>query len=205
MLPGSVSKLYRDDEIMVHLEPLARWSAANYIQKKVVKVQGNENRILLQDGTFVDYDVLALNVGSKTRGSHTVPGVWEHSLTTRPINDLLPKIRNKENDLKWMGIVPEVVICGAGAAGVELAFAFKARWTQFFGQEVKVTVLGARDRPLHTEPAVTIEMIESLFKKYNIKFEQNCRVKEVTKDSVVLEDGREFKQDAAIWATGAEA
>jgi NADH dehydrogenase FAD-containing subunit len=45
----------------------------------------------------------------------------------------LPKIEKKENDLKALGIVPRVVICGAGAAGVELSFAFKARWSKFFG------------------------------------------------------------------------
>jgi pyruvate/2-oxoglutarate dehydrogenase complex dihydrolipoamide dehydrogenase (E3) component len=45
----------------------------------------------------------------------------------------LPKIVDKENDLKEKGIIPEVVIVGAGAAGTELSFAFKARWSQFFG------------------------------------------------------------------------
>ena len=50
----------------------------------------------LEDGSFVEYDILALNVGSKTRGTLDVSGVYEHSLTTRPINELLPKIERKE-------------------------------------------------------------------------------------------------------------
>jgi NADPH-dependent 2,4-dienoyl-CoA reductase/sulfur reductase-like enzyme len=73
-----------------------------------------------------------LNLGSKTKGTtgkHTIEGVWGYSLTTRPINDLLPKIIVKENKLKADGIIPDVVIVGGGAAGTELAFAFKARWT----------------------------------------------------------------------------
>ena len=53
-------------------------------------------------------------------------------MTTRPINSLLPKIVNKEKSLKEQGIIPKVVICGAGAAGIELAFAFKKRWNFFF-------------------------------------------------------------------------
>ena len=53
----------------------------------------------MEDGTFVDYDVLALNVGSKTRGAQQTTGVWEHSLTTRPINDLIPKITLKEQEV----------------------------------------------------------------------------------------------------------
>lgn len=75
---------------------------------------------------------MALNIGSKTKDTNQVKGVWEHSLTTRPINDLLPKIEKKEQELKKKGIVPTVVICGSGAAGTELSFAFKARWSKFF-------------------------------------------------------------------------
>ena len=77
--------------------------------------------------------MLAINVGSKTKDTLNCKGVWEHGLTTRPINDLLPKIEKKEQELKEKGIVPTVVICGAGAAGTELSLAFKARWSKFFG------------------------------------------------------------------------
>ena len=62
----------------------------------MAKVVGNENRIEFEDGTFLNYDYLSLNVGSMTRGIGKVPGVWENSLTTRPINDLLPKIKKRE-------------------------------------------------------------------------------------------------------------
>ena len=96
------------------------------------KIHANENRLELENGTFVEYDVLALNVGSKTRGTIEVSGVYEHSLTTRPINELLPKIERKEEELRASGTTPRVVVCGAGAAGTELAFAFKARWSKIF-------------------------------------------------------------------------
>ena len=56
------------------------------------EVKGSENKLIFEDGTELEYDVLSLNVGSRTRGATTVPGVWENSLTTRPINDLLGKI-----------------------------------------------------------------------------------------------------------------
>ena len=75
-------------------------------------------------------------------------GVWEHSLTTRPINDLLPKIEKKEQELQKAGQLPTVVVCGSGAAGTELAFAFKARWSKLFGKEIKVTLIGTSERPV---------------------------------------------------------
>lgn len=99
----------------------------------MTEIRAKENKIVLADGSTMDYDVVCVNVGSKTRHTETIPGVWEHSLTTRPINDLLPKITKKEKDLKDSNTIPVVGVIGHGAAGVELAFAFKARWSRNFG------------------------------------------------------------------------
>lgn len=68
---------------------------------------------------------MSLDVGSKTLKAGTTPGVEKHSLTTRPINLLLTKIKEKEQSLIKNKITPHVVVCGAGAAGIELAFGFK--------------------------------------------------------------------------------
>lgn len=115
------------------LEPLAIWCKAEYIQQRVEKVIGDKNQVQLANGQLVDYDVLSINVGSKTKNTGQIKGVWENTLTTRPINDLIPKIQKVEEELKSKGIVPVVAVCGAGAAGTELSFAFKKRWGQFFG------------------------------------------------------------------------
>ena len=133
MLPGTVSKLYSDEDLKIHLEPLAQWCNADYIEQRVVKIAGEENKIYLQNGETIEYDVLAVNVGSKTKNAGNIKGVWENALTTRPINDLIPKVAKKEVELKEKGIIPTVVVCGGGAAGTELSFAFKKRWSEFFG------------------------------------------------------------------------
>jgi NADH dehydrogenase FAD-containing subunit len=77
--------------------------------------------------------LLVINVGSRTRGTYSIEGVWEHSLTTRPINYLLSKIVAKENQLLAQNLIPTVGVCGGGAAGIELAFGYKSRWTKLFG------------------------------------------------------------------------
>jgi NADH dehydrogenase FAD-containing subunit len=100
MLPGASARLYKDEDITVELAPLAKWCGAAFIQNRVKEVKANTNTLLFEDGSTLQYDVLALNVGSKTRGAQSVEGVWEHSLTTRPINELLGKIQRKEDELK---------------------------------------------------------------------------------------------------------
>jgi len=143
------------------MAPLAAWCRADYIEKRVSKVVGNDNQVHLDDGTVVDYDVLVLNVGSRTRGGDQVPGVWEHSLTTRPINDFLGKITKREEQLLAKFETPSVVVCGAGAAGTELAFAFKKRWSKLFGQEIKVTLASSSDTVLRGFHPSTIEQVNN--------------------------------------------
>lgn len=101
--------LYTEQTLQIYLAPVAKWCNADYIEKSVQQIIANENRVILADGSSVEYDILALNLGSRTRGTvgkDVVNGVWEHSLTTRPINLLLPKIVKKENELKKQGVIP---------------------------------------------------------------------------------------------------
>ena len=53
----------------------------------------------------------------------------EYALTTRPIDELIPKIIKTENSLVERGIIPNVLVVGGGAAGVELSLGFKKRWS----------------------------------------------------------------------------
>jgi len=86
---------------------LAHWCRADYIESRVHAIKASENRIILENNAGeVKYDYLAVNVGSRTRGANETSGVREHSLSTRPINDLLGKIVNKENYLVKNNIIP---------------------------------------------------------------------------------------------------
>jgi NADH dehydrogenase FAD-containing subunit len=38
-------------------------------------------------------------------------------------------------------ITPIVVVCGGGAAGVELAFSLKTRWSKLFNKDINVTII----------------------------------------------------------------
>lgn len=186
------------------MEPLAKWCRADYIQKRVQKIVGNENKIILEDGSQVHYDVLALNVGSRTRGAREVKGVDEYSLTTRPINDLLDKITVKEQHLIKEGITPTIVVCGAGSAGTELSFGFKQRWSKLFGKDIKTTLVSQEDVILRAEnPAVRKEVMRKL-KEQNIDVLTGSKIKEIKEDRVILEDGKEIPCNVPIWATGAE-
>ena len=204
MLPGAVSKLYSNSDIMLNLPGLAKWCDAEWIQQRVIKVEGNKNQVHLEDGRVVDYDILALNVGSKTKDTGNIKGVWEHSLTTRPINHLLPKIEKREQELLAQGKTPVVVICGAGAAGTELSFGFKKRWDTLFGKEIDMTLIASGPQAVHLESKQMKDQIGRILKEKNIKLITKSVISEVTENSVILKDNTVIPCDVAVWATGAE-
>ena len=92
-------ELYKDDDIQIQLKPLAEWCRAEYVEERVHAIKANDKTIHFESGGSTNYDLLAVNVGSRTRGTNITPGVKEHSLQTRPINDLLGKIELREAEL----------------------------------------------------------------------------------------------------------
>lgn len=143
-------------------------------------------------------------MGSRTRDSFKVKGIWEHSLTTRPINDLMGKVKCKEEELLKSGSLPRVVICGAGAAGVELAFGFKARWSKLFGCQIEVAVIAASDSILKGANPAVVDITYQKLKKHEIEVVHNTKIAEINEEGVVLPDGVIIPANVVIWATGAE-
>eukprot|EP00347_Sterkiella_histriomuscorum_P018476 403345372 len=206
MLPGAVSGLYTDDQIQIQIKPLAQWCNADYIEERVHNIKASENKINFESGGNMDYDLLAINVGSRTRGANETPGVKEYSLSTRPINDLLSKIQKREKELIESKTIPEVVVCGSGAAGVEMAFGFKKRWSKLFNKEIKVAIVCPSSEifPGKQNDSIRAEILRK-FSEKNIAVHYDAKVKEIQKNSVVLQDGRVIPCDVPVWATGAEA
>jgi NADH dehydrogenase FAD-containing subunit len=153
----------------------------------------------------MSYDVLGVNIGSRTRGSEDVKGVWDYSLTTRPINDLLGKIQNKEDYLIKNQITPIIAVCGAGAAGIELSFAFKNRWSKIFKKNVKTYLLSSDLDIMRQESEAARELTKAKLREHDIEIINNARIECIEEDGVVLKDGRKVLCNVPVWATGAEA
>lgn len=145
-----------------------------------------------------------VNVGSRTRGSHKVTGIWEHSLTTRPINYLLHNLEAKEKFLLENNIIPDVVVCGSGAAGTELAFGYKKRWDKLFKADVKVRIVSNKDTVLRGAHPSTLQQINRKLKEHNIGVITHEEVERIEADGVVFKSGRKEPCNVAVWATGAE-
>jgi NADH dehydrogenase FAD-containing subunit len=95
-------------------------------------------------------------------------------------------------------------VCGSGAAGIELAFAFKNRWTRNFNKDIKTKLLcSASDIMLHESDAARL-LTRKKLEEHGIEVITNARIDKVEGDGVTLADGRKIEANVPVWATGAE-
>jgi selenide,water dikinase len=170
----------------------------------------------LSDDSKVHFDVASLDIGSRTRGVHNdgpgpVPGVEQYTIPTRPISHLVQRIANAEKALLAApgghhSASINVVIVGGGAAGIELAFAMRARWAKHFGSDFTVTLLDAGSALLPHESSACQKVTNDALASRNISVIHKCHVAEITASHVVLvEDLPPVKYSHVIWATGAQS
>lgn len=126
-------------------------------------------------------------------------------MTTRPINFLLHNLEEKEKYLLENNIIPDVVVCGSGAAGTELAFGYKKRWDKLFKTDVKVRIVSNKATVLDGSHPSTLMQIQRKLKEHGIGVIANESVDRIEADCVVFKSGRKEPCNVAVWATGAEA
>lgn len=159
----------------------------------------------LADGTCLSYDVISLDIGSVTRGLEEVPGAKEFTIPTRPISDLIKRVQSAEQEVTDKSTPIEVVVVGAGAAGIELSFALRARWGRLF-PHLNLTVLDSGEEILPGEALECRTAVVNALAARDIKVRHGCSVERVTANAVVLQGGGgRIPFTHAIWATGASS
>ncbi|MBM3264971.1 MAG: selenide, water dikinase SelD, partial [candidate division Zixibacteria bacterium] len=200
MLPGCLAGLYTPDEIGVELRPLARWAGVRFVQATVSGIDPYLRQVVFDDRPSIGYDVLSLNIGSQTRGMD-LPGVRAFAIPTRPLGTLLEKLSIFESDFVPGDGPPQVVVTGAGAAGVELAIAMRLRWQKRFGP-VSVLLADAHPDVLMSHALNVRRMVRQRLDKYGIRHVADARVERVELDTLYLSDGSIHRFDVLLWATG---
>ena len=120
MVPGCISGLYEFEEALIKLEPLAKWSGIQFIQGEVTDVDPDARVVILQDGSSLEYDVLSIDIGSRSNGVERLFSLDDHDsssfdyderiIPTRPIANLVRRI----DDIDSSKIICDFVIVGGG-------------------------------------------------------------------------------------------
>ena len=205
MVPGFVAGQYSAQELEIDVLPLARRARARVVLSPAVRIDAEARRIHLADRPSLVYDLASVDVGSTVAGTE-LPGIAEHALATRPISGFVERLgafmaRAREQALRR---VLHVVVVGAGAGGVEIAFALNQRLLSE-GVAAEVTLVHGGARILPRDAGRLAAKIERAARAAGIVVRCAQSVTAADATHVHLQGGRKLPQDLLVWVTGAVA
>ena len=204
MLPGWVSGRYPIEACAVQLDHLAGRAGVTVMLDEVVGVVAADKVVRCRSGRELEYDWLSLDVGSVTAQA-AISGT--DVLPVRPIEGLVAGL-GERLDPDRQSAPPRILIAGAGAAGVELAFALSLRCRRGWpahGPASSIVLLGSEPAPLSGLPGCVRAGAARRLAQRGVKWIGGRRVQAVGQGLVRLDDGDEIAADLVLMATGAAA
>jgi len=169
----------------------------------------------------VQYDTLVMALGSQTNDFGT-KGAAQNAITIdslaqamrfhRRLIDTYLRAQTQQAPLQTGQL--HVCIIGAGATGVELAAELHKTTRELVSygldnidpaKHMKLNLIEAADRILPGLPPRFSSATAELLQKLGVDIYAGSRVTEVTKDGVVLADGRTIPCAITVWAAGVKA
>lgn len=204
MLPGWVAGHYAIDECAIALDALAQRAGVTLTVTACTGLDLDSNTVACADGSTLPFDLLSIDTGPEP-SLRDLPGALEHALPIRPIEGFVAA---------WPGLVAriaaqrqrfELVVLGAGAAGVELALAIRRRALTEGWPHLRITLLGSSSLPLEGVAESARRRLARLLAQRGIRWIGNRRAARLTANGIEFAQGESVGFDACIAVTGAAA
>jgi selenide,water dikinase len=204
MLPGWIAGHYPIEACAISLDGLAARGAVGFHETSGTALDLTQQAVRCADGRALHFDALSVDTGP-VASLAALPGAAEHALPVRPIERFIAA---------WPTVVERIVgrchrfdlvVLGAGAAGLELAFAIRHRanvegWSHLF-----ITLIGSDDWPLPGAPLATRKHAAALLKQRGIRWHGGGRATRLDAQQLHLEGSPALGFDACLVATGSAA
>jgi selenide,water dikinase len=203
MVPGFVAGQYSRNDLEIDVRPLTLRAGARCIVAAATGVDPDARRLLLADRPPITYDTVSFDVGSTVAGLE-IPGAREHAIPTRPIGEFVRRVDEVLAAARGRDAF-RVVVVGAGAGGVEVAFALAARLGSGPGRRVDVLLLESGPRVLPGYAASAARRVETAAAARAVTIRCEATVSRVEAHAVHLAGGERIAADATVWVAGAAA
>ena len=173
----------------------ARRFHAEHVAEAVQKIDLTR-KILRTSQTEIGFDFLILTCGSVSH-FHETPGVEDHAFPVKSAVEA-ERLSQAVADRRWR----QVVVCGGGYTGVEIATHIKNRFNKN-GDDREVLLLERGDRILKGMPEAFRRYTERNLERMEIPVLTGTTVKRVCEnDAVLLSNGTEYPQALLAWSAG---
>jgi selenide,water dikinase len=196
MLPGVAAGLYRPEQALIDLAPLAHKAGAEMIVEEVTGLDPSSRLLHLAGGAPIAYDLLSINTGARPDLSR-VPGAAAHAVPLKPIDALLPRLAALVEATRPGQVV---AVVGAGAAGVEMALALARRL-----HPARVVLVAGASGLLPGFVPKLRERMRAALAAARVDLREGDDVAEVVAEGLIFRRAPPLAADAVLWATGAAA
>jgi NADH dehydrogenase FAD-containing subunit len=180
------------------------------------------NRFLHVDNgiedTSIPYDLVSIDIGSKSKSISEVPGACQNVIQTRPMKGLMNRLEEIENDfsrdqrhlpvsssdnLELEQAPLNVAVVGGGASGIELALSIVGRWKPMIGDRPMNVRLVTSENILLPEVPYARKLLKDVLAGRGIYMMFQSAVDRVDEGCLHLESGMTVPFSHCFWATGA--
>ena len=200
MLPGWMAGIYRSEELLIDLEPLAEKAGAKLIIADVVGLDPACSTITLSSGAALHFDLLSLAIGGETDASG-LAALGERLLPVRPVGAFVGRWSAALEGVARAS-VSSIAIVGGGAAGVELALGAAVSVGQL-ADNARITLVTPQEGFLSGHAPKARERALKELENHNVtvRFAQAAGAE----NGLLLSDGEFLAVDLVIAATGSRA
>jgi selenide,water dikinase len=201
MLPGHLAGHYSLAQCSIPLDPVAEAARADFIRARVVRLDLAQRIAITDTGKVLPFDVVSLDIGPAADRT-TIPGL-EHTLSVRPIDDLLEAWRMLELRFAGTPLSQTLAVLGGGPAGTEVvaALAFRAREAQL---QLKLSLITGRAGLLPEMPKATRRLMRRRLTALGVRVIE-ADAETARENAVTIRGAGEFYADYMIAALGTAA
>lgn len=198
MGPGMLGGTYRPEEIRFATRHVVEKQGGTFVRAKVAGIDPEAQRVELDSGDSVPYDVLSCNLGSQVP-EDIVTGPLEDIYLVKPIERLLAA----QQRILELGRQKPITIgvVGGGPSAVEISGNLWRLARTKGMQPAAIRILTGKTLMPHHPPGVRRKAVDSL-KRRGMDIVENCNVRTIQTGSVVDASGTSHPFDIIFVAVG---
>jgi selenide,water dikinase len=204
MLPGWLAGHYPIGSCAIALDTLATRAGAAFHATAGTAIDPDRRAVTCADGTSFHFDLLSIDTGPLP-ALDRLPGSLEHALPIRPIEGFVAAWPHLVDRILQRCRRFDLVVLGAGAAGVELAFAIRHRAAIDGWSHLRVGLVGPGPLPLDGGPASAQRRLARLLPRRAIAWHGGRRAIGLQPGQIHFQHGPPLAFDACLVVTGAAA